>query len=102
MPENPQTVDRDKLSDRLLSRYSIPENVLAQELNGEIILLNMNNETYYTFNPVGSLMWKLLIEEEADIQQLLQTYVVDSTTLLHDMAVLAEELLQEGLLQKVE
>ena len=85
------------------SRFSIPENVLAQELNGEVVLLNMNNETYYSLNAVGSQMWQLLTKGgdiETARQQLSQVYAVDETTSLQDIATFFEELLQEGLLQE--
>ncbi|NJL60696.1 MAG: PqqD family protein [Methylacidiphilales bacterium] len=44
----------------LNQKLSIPENVLAQELNGEIVILNMDSETYYSLNSVGSRIWQLL------------------------------------------
>lgn len=84
-----------------LSRFSIPENVLSQELNGEVVLLNMESESYYSLNPVGSRMWQLLTEHgdmEIATQQLLQIYAVDEAMLRQDMAVLFGELVEEGLL----
>ena len=104
MSENSQTLDRDKSSNFFLSHYSIPENILAQELDGEIVLLNMNNETYFSLNTTGSLMWKLLTEHQGveTIRQSLQAYAVDSAVSLRDITTLANELLQEGLLQEAQ
>lgn len=82
-------------------QVSIPDNVLAQELGGELVLVNLENETYYSLNNVGSRMWQLLIEQgnvETATQQLLQTFVVDEATLRQDVAGLLDELVQEGLL----
>jgi len=80
---------------------SIPENVLSQELNSEVVLLNMDSEFYYSLNPVGSRMWQLLTENgdmEVTIEQLLQTYTVDEAELYQDVMTLVEELVEEGLL----
>ncbi|MBE9211993.1 hypothetical protein IQ247_04575 [Plectonema cf. radiosum LEGE 06105] len=40
----------------IINQISIPENVFAQEVNGEIVILNIDSETYYSLNPVGSRM----------------------------------------------
>lgn len=80
---------------------SIPENVLSQELNSEVVLLNMDSEFYYSLNPVGSRMWQLLTENgdiEVTIGQLLQTYTADEAELYQDVMTLVEELVEEGLL----
>ncbi|MEH2459482.1 PqqD family protein [Nostoc sp.] len=82
-------------------QLTIPANVLAQELGGEVVLVNLENEAYYSLNNVGSQMWQLLIEQgnlETATQQLLQTFAVDEATLRQDVAELVDELVQEGLL----
>ena len=82
-------------------KVAVPSNVLAQELGGEVVLVNLENETYHSLNKVGSRMWQLL-SEQADVetvtQQLLQTYAVDEATLRQDVAKLVDELVQETLL----
>ncbi len=53
------TIDKNKSSVSISSfNFSIPENVLSQEVNGEIVLLNIENESYYSLNAVGSRMWQ--------------------------------------------
>ncbi|NJR15034.1 MAG: PqqD family protein [Calothrix sp. CSU_2_0] len=85
----------------LNQKLSIPENVLAQELNGEIVILNMDSETYYSLNSVGSRIWQLLANSEnveTAMQQLLQIYLVDETALLRDVTEFVKELSKEELL----
>ncbi|MEH2424177.1 MAG: PqqD family protein [Nostoc sp.] len=85
----------------LSPQLTIPANVLTQELGGEVVLVNLENEAYYSLNNVGSRMWQLLIEQgnvETATQQLLQTFAVDEATLRQDVAELVDELVQEGLL----
>jgi len=99
------TIDKAKPTVSIFSsNFSIPENVLGQELNGEVVLLNMDSEFYYSLNPVGSRMWQMLTESgnlEGAIQQLLQVFSIDETTLRQDVTALIKELVAEGLLINV-
>ena len=85
----------------LNQKLTISENTLSQELHGEVVILNIELESYYSLNPVGSKVWQLLTSKETvkeAIEQLLQIYVVDEVTLHRDVTLLAEELLEEELL----
>jgi hypothetical protein len=85
----------------LNQKLSIPENVIAQELTGEIVMLDMESESYYSLNSVASRIWELLTSSEnveASIQQLLQVYLVDEATLSRDVTDLVNELVHEELL----
>jgi hypothetical protein len=85
----------------LNQKLSIPENVLPQEVAGEIVILDIDSEKYYTLNPVASRIWQLLpsLENvEASIQQLLQFYLVDEATLSRDLTLFVQELVAEELL----
>ncbi len=85
----------------LNQKLSIQENALAQELNGEVVILNIESESYYSLNAVGSRIWLLLSSLEnvkALIGQLLQVYVVDDVRCIADVTAFVEELVEEGLL----
>lgn len=91
----------NQLTSILNQKLSIPENVLAQELNGEMVLLKIDSETYYSLNPVGSRIWQLLTEQEnveTAMQQFLRVYALDEMQQA-DVKSLINELLDEGLLQ---
>ncbi|MEC4986516.1 MAG: PqqD family protein, partial [Oscillatoria sp. PMC 1076.18] len=82
-------------------KATIPTNILVQELGGEIVILNLDNESYYSLNKVGSKMWELLKENEnleTITQQLLRIYNVEEKVLRQDIAILIDELVAEGLL----
>lgn len=105
MPEAQQLVmlnPDSPITPGLSTPFFIPETVLSQELNGEVVLLSMENETYYSLNSVGSQLWRLLPENnfslEPAIQTLLQVYGVDEAMLRQDVTALIDELIQEGLL----
>jgi hypothetical protein len=85
----------------LNQKLSISENALSQEVNGEIVILHFESESYYTLDAVGTKFWQLFTDTEdveAVIQQLVQIYTVDETALRGDVTKFVEELVEEGLL----
>jgi len=44
----------------LASQVTIAENVLAQEVGEEVVLLDLAHERYFGLDPVGTLVWRLL------------------------------------------
>jgi hypothetical protein len=82
-------------------KFTIPSDVLAQELAGEVVLMNIDNEMYYSLNPVGSQIWQLLsdrLDVETAIEQLLRRFDIDEATLRQDVTQLVDELVAQGLL----
>lgn len=67
---------------------TIQPNILAQELDGEIVLLNMDSEHYYSLKESGIRMWQLF-NQHADVnvvkKLLLDEYEVDETTIQTDL-----------------
>jgi hypothetical protein len=42
--------------------FSVSEEVLSQEVNGETVLLDLEGESYFGLNEVGTRIWQLLNE----------------------------------------
>lgn len=87
-----------------LLKIVVPDSVLLQNVEGELVLLNLQNEQYYGLDSVGSHMWTALIETgtvEGACQKLLEVYEVESTQINNDLETLLNELLQHGLLEIV-
>ncbi len=85
----------------LNQKLSISENALAQEVNGEIVILHFESELYYTLDAVGSKFWQLFTDSdsvETVMQQLVKIYTVDEVALRRDVTKFVEELVEEGLL----
>jgi hypothetical protein len=47
------------------ARVSRPDHVLVREIEGELILLNLNNACYYGLDEVGTHMWTHLITSDS-------------------------------------
>ena len=85
----------------LNQKLSISENALAQEVNGEIVILNIESESYYTLDTVRTKFWQLFTDSdnvEMVIQQLVKIYTIDEVALRRDVTKFVEELVEEELL----
>jgi len=90
------------MSVEFASRVSVPPNVLVRKLEEESVLLNLDSERYYGLDEVGTRMLDALCDSdsmEAAYLQLVDEYDVDPQTLRDDLRVLAETLVNQGLLQ---
>ncbi|MGC1308987.1 MAG: PqqD family protein [Phormidesmis sp.] len=86
---------------------AISEHVLVQQLDEETVLLDMQSEEYYSLNPSGSCLWKLVTEANEPfgwneiVQQMATLYDKQNDTeqIEKDMQALLDELVGEGLLK---
>jgi hypothetical protein len=80
-----------------------PEMVFS-EMDGEIVMMSIENSEYYGLDPVASRIWELL-EQPATIAQLveklLEEYEVDYDTCLKDVIAFSDELLEKKILSLV-
>jgi hypothetical protein len=83
-------------------RASVPSDVLMREVAGDSVILNLNTETYFGLDEVGTRMWLALTESETiqhAYESLLDEYDVDPDTLSNDLTKLIEDLVSHGLLE---
>jgi RNase adaptor protein for sRNA GlmZ degradation len=81
-------------------RVRAPDHVLFRELDGEAVMLNLEDESYYGLDAVGTRMWTALQTAETigDAHaQLLAVYDVDAGQLREDLIELLETLRERGL-----
>ena len=86
------------------SSFVVPEHVLAREVGGELVILNLDNEQYYGLDEPGTRMWSLLTNSpsiQSAIEMLQAEYDVEREMLEADMDNLIDELTHEGLLEIV-
>ena len=81
-------------------KIEISPEVLSQEVNGETVLLDLNSESYFGLDEVGTRVWQLL-QEQGDIQKvydtMLEEYDVDGAQLEKDLNELIGKLVEAGL-----
>lgn len=81
----------------------VPSDLLYQELsNGELVFLNLNNESYYGLDDVGTIMWHEITGTdniEAAFNNLLEKFDVTPEKLKKDLEVLLNQLIENGILE---
>ena len=88
-----QTIDFSK-------KVSFSESLFAQEIDGEMVLLDMNSENYFGLDAVASDIWRILQEGKSlqeTIEELLKLYDVDEETLRKDLSTFVRQLQEQGL-----
>lgn len=75
--------------------------VLSQPVGDELVLMDLATSQYFSLNPVGAQVWRLL-QETSDLDEirrrLTPLYDVDETTLAADVGRIVSDLLAAGLL----
>ena len=74
--------------------------VLFRDFEGESVLLNLNDESYYGLDEVGTSMWQALTETgtvEMALERLAAEYDVEEAILRRDLLKLTNELFEKGI-----
>ena len=82
-------------------RFVVFEEVLSQEVNGETVLLDLEGESYFGLDEVGTRVWQLLQAKStvADtLDTLFKEYDVSREQLESDVGELWEKLVDAGLI----
>jgi len=84
----------------LSSTFSVSQEVLSQEVSGETVLLDMQSESYFGLDEVGTRIWQLL-QEKHSLQEvfdvMLEEYEVEEKQLEKDLNELLNKLIDEEL-----
>jgi hypothetical protein len=86
-------------------RATVPDGVVSRELDGEMVLLNLETGIYFGLDAVGTDMWRAIGESPtlgAALTAVRRQYAVDEATIRADFLQLADELVAKGLLQRTE
>ena len=78
------------------------ETVFAQEVDGEMVLLDMESENYFGLDEVGTAIWQAMQEKETlkeVFDVLLDQYEVEEEMLEHDLSDFVGKLVESGLVE---
>lgn len=76
-------------------KIAVADEVVSAELDGRIVLLDMQHEIYYSLDEVGSRMWQLISAEmgvDEIVATLLEEYDVEEQRLRGDLEALIARL----------
>ena len=86
-----------------LSHRATPsEDVMFQDVGGEAVLLNLASERYFGLDPVGTCIWKLLVEDprlQPAYVRLCAKFEVEPARLESDLLDLVGQLAEAGLVE---
>jgi len=87
------------------TRVVATEEQVACEVDGEAVILDLNSETYFGLNPVGTRIWDLIQEPTrvSDVcQTLLEEYDVEPERCRREVLDLLNDMADEGILEVVD
>ena len=82
-------------------RFTVPEHVLFQEMEGETVLLNLEDGHYYGLDPLGTQVWRMLKEGKDTgecLDWILDHYEVSRKRAENDLRQLLAQMEEKGLL----
>jgi hypothetical protein len=75
--------------------------VVFQEVEGELVLLDLKQDHYFSLDEIGARVWALLVEHDGDVERvkvaLLEEFEADEATLRSDVDALLARLSEAGL-----
>ena len=84
----------------LNQKITFADTVFAQEVDGEMVLLDMNSENYFGLDEVGTAIWQAM-QETGSLKEvaavLLEQYEVEPEVLEKDLLDFVEKLKESGL-----
>lgn len=85
-----------------MSTLKIADNVLFQEVDGEAVLLSLDEGCYYGLDELGTRIWKLLdqdLDNEQVVAAIVEEYDVAPEQARRDLDRFLGDLEQSGLIQ---
>ena len=85
---------------KLTNRVRVPQEVLARQVGGETVMLDLAKGAYFGLDPVGARMWRVLADSpsiEAAFQSLLGEYDVEGSRLRADLEEFIGKLIAQQL-----
>jgi hypothetical protein len=83
-------------------KVTFADTVFAQEVDGEMVLLDMNSESYFGLDEVGTAIWQAIEEKRVlkdVLERLLEVYDVEEKVLKKDLFAFLEKLQESGLVE---
>ena len=86
---------------KLTDRVRVPQEVLARQVGGETVMLDLAKGAYFGLDPIGARMWQLLAEGKtlAEVcDAIVEEYEVSRDAVERDLLALLDDLKAHGLI----
>lgn len=84
------------------TRLVAASSATAAEVDGELVLLDVEQGVYYGLNPVGARLWELMqdpISVQALVDKIAEEYSVNRSRCHSDIVNIVQDLLHHGLVR---
>jgi len=91
-----------KTSLSLSSSLTVPDGIVHRDLQGELVLLNLNTGIYFGLDSLGTRIWHLLQERQSlqkILDTLLQEFDVTEAQCREDLFRLIGQMREKGLIE---
>ena len=88
-----------------VSRYQLSPDAITQEVAGEMVILDLGSEVYFSLDEVGTRIWQMLASGRSIpeiMESLLEEYDVSAAELEADVLALLASLDEAGLVSPLE
>lgn len=85
-----------------MSTFKIPDNVLFQEVDGEAVLLSLDEGCYYGLDELGTRIWKLIhqdLDHDQVVAAMVAEYEVETEQARSDLDAFLSDLRESGLIE---
>lgn len=85
-----------------MSTLKIPDNVLFQEVDGEAVLLSLDEGCYYGLDELGTRIWKLIhqdLDRDQVVAAIVAEYEVEPEQARGDLDAFLSDLRESGLIE---
>lgn len=86
-----------------MGKFKIAENVLFQELDGEAVLLSLDEGCYFGLDELGTRIWKLIednLDESQVVEKIVEEYDVEPDQARQDLDKFLGDLKESGLIRQ--
>lgn len=89
---------------QLEQRFAVSDDVVAREVGGEVVLLDLASGQYFGLDPVGGRFWELLAERPQSLAELCNSieaeFDASRERIEKDLLALAAQLQDQELIEK--
>lgn len=78
------------------------KNSIESSIDGEVVLMNLDNNEYYAMDETGSMIWKMLDKPvliKDIVRALMEDYEVEQQTCLQDTVQFLQQLLDKKIIE---
>jgi Coenzyme PQQ synthesis protein D (PqqD) len=101
------SLPKSQIEEQSLLHYSlqVASDVLFRHVEDEAVLLHVPSGTYYGLNTTGILLWQAVQNKQpllSVVDAILNEYEVERSEVFNDVQILLQDLLNNGLIVKID